>query len=416
MRILLVSEHYPPFLGGAHRQVYLLAHELAQRGHEVCVATDWHAGLPEEETEAGVRVFRIKQLRTSLPGADRNLSQRHSPPFPDPVAVLGLRRIIKRSRPDVVHSYGWITYSVTLAMWSSKTPLVLSGRDYAYSCATLTMLYRDELCDGPALAKCLACASHYYGGVKGSLTVMGVRLCRSLLRRRINGIHSVSAFVQNVFERDLYGVRNPLLERNGGPVIERVIPSFLTDTDEHSTNPDFVQQLPGEPYILYVGSLQLRKGIVPLLAAYAQLFSPPPLVLIGYVSWDMLETFPPGVVVLKNVQHSDVMTAWDRCLFGVVPSVSPDASPGVIREAISRGKAVIGTLIGGAPEMLRHEDTGLLVPPGNATALADAMRQLIADPELRDRLGRAAKDLSALYRADVVVPQFEQLYNTLRIE
>jgi hypothetical protein len=46
LKILLATDHYPPFIGGAHRQVQLLAQELSRRGYNVSVATVWHGGLP----------------------------------------------------------------------------------------------------------------------------------------------------------------------------------------------------------------------------------------------------------------------------------------------------------------------------------------------------------------------------------
>jgi glycosyltransferase involved in cell wall biosynthesis len=414
LRIVLASDHYPPFIGGAQRQVHLLAHELTQRGHEVAVATVWHPDLPLEENDAGVQLFRARQLRSWQPGARHNSLERHSPPFPDPVTVWELWRLINRFQPDVVHSSGWITYSMAVALLGRRTPLILSGRDTSSTCATTSMLYHDRLCTGPRLTKCLGCAMGYYGsGPKGALTVLGVKLSKSLLRRRVDGLHSVSAFVQNIFEHDLFGTDHPRLERNQGPVLERVIPSFLVDVDEPAGKSDFIQRLPREPYILYVGSLQLRKGLVPLMTAYSRLKAPPPLVVIGYKAWGALESYPPGVSVLTNIAHADVMTAWQHCLFGVIPSLVPDASPGVIREAISQGKAVIGTRIGGTPEMLRDNETGLLVAPGDVDALAAAMQRLIADADLRDRLGGAAREQAGRYRASVVVPQFEQLYAAL---
>src|SRR5262249_27014223 len=48
-RILLASDFYAPFIGGAERQVQYLATEMAQRGHQTSVATVWHEGLPEHE-------------------------------------------------------------------------------------------------------------------------------------------------------------------------------------------------------------------------------------------------------------------------------------------------------------------------------------------------------------------------------
>ena len=46
MRILLATDHFPPFIGGAHRQAQLIARAMAASGHEVTVATPWHGGQP----------------------------------------------------------------------------------------------------------------------------------------------------------------------------------------------------------------------------------------------------------------------------------------------------------------------------------------------------------------------------------
>jgi glycosyltransferase involved in cell wall biosynthesis len=206
LRILLVSDHYPPFIGGAHRQTRLLAHELQQRGHAVNVATVWQDGLPTEENDAGVQVFRMKQLRAlrSQPSNDR--LQRHQPPFPDPVTTFVLRRLIQRFQPDVIHSHGWITYSAAAALLGLNTPLLISTRDYGYGCPTRTLVYRDgSICSGPALLKCLGCADKLYGTSKGWTATWGVLLGRYLLRRKVRGIHAISAYTQQITRRDLLG-------------------------------------------------------------------------------------------------------------------------------------------------------------------------------------------------------------------
>ena len=56
MRILIATDHYPPFIGGAHRQARLLAAGMAERGHDVAVATTWHGGLPPLDWEEHVTV------------------------------------------------------------------------------------------------------------------------------------------------------------------------------------------------------------------------------------------------------------------------------------------------------------------------------------------------------------------------
>ena len=60
MRILMLSQFYSPIIGGEERIVQDLSVELAQRGHEVTVATLWHEGFKDYEIDQGVQIFRIR--------------------------------------------------------------------------------------------------------------------------------------------------------------------------------------------------------------------------------------------------------------------------------------------------------------------------------------------------------------------
>jgi len=413
VRILIASDHYPPYIGGAHRQTQLLSNELHRRGHEVSVATVWQPGLPELDEIDGIQIFRLRQIRTLLTRNGVDYIQRHQPPFPDLVTVVGLRRLIRKLKPELVHSHGWFSYSCAVAMLGINLPLLISGRDYGYSCATRTMLYHDQLCDGPALAKCMQCAAGFYGTPKGITAVLSLKVSQPWLQRKVRGIHSVSGFVQEVIDRDFIGTARPSMENRHGSIVEKVISSFLVDQDGHIPDTDFIKRLPNDPFILFVGGLQPRKGLDVLLAAYQQLEAPPPLVLIGYATHDMPKSYPPGVHVLLDETHEHVMQAWEHSLFGVMPSVWPDPSPGVVREAFSKGKTVLGTNLGGTPEMIIAGETGLLVPAGDVISLAYAMHQLINDTALRDKLGQAALRRVNLYKSEIIVPQFESLYREL---
>lgn len=425
LRILIVSDHYPPFIGGAHRQTQLLSRNLAQRGHQVAVATVWQPGLPAEQDEAGgVKVHRLRQLRTFLPSRGASTKQRHQPPFPDPITVLELRRLIDKFQPEVIHSYGWITYSCAFALLGKDIPLLISARDYAYSCATRTLVYKGaQICAGPEPAKCLACAAQLYGAPKGSTAVLSVFAGRTLLKRKLRGVHSISTYVQQILARDFLGVKAPL-ERQPAvlarqpELVQAIIPSFREDDHEAPREPEaqiqpYLAQLPREPFILFVGALRLVKGLQQLLSAYEKLESPPPLVVIGTIEKDTPRYFPPGVVILQNFPHPAVMASWDRALFGVIPSLWPEPLGSVVYEGMSRGKAVIGTTPGGHTDMIIDHQTGLLVPQGDVDALARAMRELLTNPELGERLGQAARERAHLFTADVVVPRFEQLYHQL---
>jgi glycosyltransferase involved in cell wall biosynthesis len=418
-KILLASDHYPPFIGGAQRQTQLLAQELSRRGHTVKVATVWHGGFDQDEELAGIQVHRLKQLRTWGFWVPADRKQRYQPPYPDPVTIIGLRRLIDQFQPDLIHSYGWISYSCAVALAGKDIPLLLSARDYGYFCANQTLVTgSQQVCSGPSFAKCMACAAQHYGAPKGWVAAASIWLGRGLLKRKARGLHSISTYVQQVHRRDLWG------EDGGQPgLVEAIIPSFREDDSPQegdaaeeqpvaldTLSQGYVDQLPDQPFILFVGALRQVKGIQQLLDAYQQLISPPPLVLIGTRESDSPNIFPPGVTVLHNFPHPAVMEAWQRSLFGVIPSLWPEPLGSVVYEGMSKGKAMIGTTPGGHTDMIVPGQTGLLVPAGDVDALTAAMQRLIDNPQLSQQYGQAGLEKARAYTAGVVVPQFEELY------
>jgi colanic acid/amylovoran biosynthesis glycosyltransferase len=80
--------------------------------------------------------------------------------------------------------------------------------------------------------------------------------------------------------------------------------------------------------------------------------------------------------------------------------------PNVLKEAMACGLATVATDISGIPELIEHGRTGLLVPPLNETALADALQLLGSDPELRGRLGTAGREF--------ILEQFDLAASTRR--
>ena len=304
MRLLIATDHYAPFIGGAHRQSQLLATAMAARGHEVAVATPWHGGLPRSESEDGFLVQRVRQLRTAIPPLVRSERQRHQPPMPDPVTIWDLRRLIARFEPELIHAHGWLAFSVAVAIGARRIPLLLSARDYGYFCATRTLLHEGRPCSGPAPLKCLTCSGDYYGTPKGWIAAIGVAASKPLLRRKATALHSVSTYVEEV-----------TLTQIGKPdLISFTIPSFQAArepvADEKAVDVEsWLAKLPDEPFILYVGAFREVKGLTTLFEAYEQLRDPPPLVLMGTYERDSPARFPAGAVVLTDVPNEAVMAA-----------------------------------------------------------------------------------------------------------
>jgi glycosyltransferase involved in cell wall biosynthesis len=399
LRVLLVTDSYPPLVGGATFWSQQVARQMSERGHEMTLATTWQPDTPAFEEDGEVAVHRLRDLTSRVPGISADPYRHNPPPFPDPEAVLRLRRLIKRTKPDLVHSYGWLTHSVAAALLGTDVPLLVSTQDYGNICALRTLFRHGEICSGSAPAKCLECAGSNYGAVKGAVAVGGIFGSRPLLRRKITRIHSISRYVAAMIEQDL---------RAPAPI--EIVPNFGEDLSGKPVEEEILAQLPEQPFIFFVGALRGVKGIAELCSAYEQLDSPPPLVLAGPLAPDTPEQFPEGVTVLTSVPLPTVMAAWERALFGVFPSKWPEPLGNVVYEAMSKGRAVIGTRPGGHEDMIEDGRTGLLVAAGDVEELRGAMARLIGDAELREALGERARERARAFTAAAVLPELARLY------
>ncbi|MDQ6670697.1 MAG: glycosyltransferase family 4 protein [Chloroflexota bacterium] len=397
---MMLTDFYPPIIGGIERHVRDLSVELVARGHAVAVGTLWHPGLADTEHDRGVRIYRLRGLAQRAPWLFQDSGRRYAPPFPDPGLVWALANVIARERPAIVHAHSWLGHSFLPLKASSRARLVLTLHDFNLVCSKKNFLYQGETCGGAALAKCLGCGARHYGVAKGVPTVMANWLMGSTQRATVDMFLPVSNAVAS--GSGLVGSHLPY----------QVIPNFIPDADSvPATEAEpYLSQLPDGDFVLFAGALAHHKGVDVLLRAYAGLPSPPPLVLIGATWPDSPTAFPRNVFVLKDWPHHAVVRAWSRSLFAVAPSVGPEGLPSVVLEAMAAGRPVIASRIGGLPELVVDGETGLLVPPGDVAELASALQRLLADSELRTRLGQAARQRSAEFRASAVVPRIEDVY------
>lgn len=400
MRILMLAQFYPPTIGGEERHVRNLSIALAARGHDVAVATLWHEGLSEFECDQGVRIYRIRGLMQRVTALFTEQGRRYAPPFPDPEALLELRRIITYERPDIVHAHNWLVHSFTPIKAWSKAKLVVTLHDYSLVCGQKRFMFRKELCSGPAVGKCLLCAVDYYGVGKGVPATVANWVWGRLERQTVDMFLPVSRAVAEGTQMVKYGVPH------------RVIPNFVPDDVDvlHDNADEYIAQLPDEDYLLFVGDVRRDKGAEVLLRAYAEMQGQIPLVLIGKPEIGLSMNLPSGARLLQSWPHSAVMRAWSRCTIAVMPSVCPDACPTVAMEAMAMGRPIVASRIGGLSDIVIDGESGLLVPANDWQALRDAMQRLLNDPLLRKHLGAMAKQRVVEFQASTVVPRIEQVY------
>jgi glycosyltransferase involved in cell wall biosynthesis len=102
-----------------------------------------------------------------------------------------------------------------------------------------------------------------------------------------------------------------------------------------------------------------------------------------------------------NTPRATVHAALARAGAVVVPSLWPENQPYAVLEAMLLGRTVLASRVGGIPELIDDGEDGLLVEPGDAVALADGLRRVLADPAAaRTRGQRARKRVLLNHNAD----------------
>jgi len=200
-----------------------------------------------------------------------------------------------------------------------------------------------------------------------------------------------------------------------------VIPNFIRDEDvvgraddTRTRNEVIAPGLPKEEFLLFVGELSGDKGVPTLLRAYESLGGKrPPLLLVGRRTPDTPTRLPEGVTVCSEWSHDHVMSAFRRCSFAVLPSICLDACPTTVLEAMASGRPVLATTTGGIVDIIVNNESGLLVPPSDECKLAEAIRRLSSDANLRARLAVGAQERIRRFTASAVAERLEAVYKGL---
>ncbi|MEM7143158.1 MAG: glycosyltransferase family 4 protein [Actinomycetota bacterium] len=404
MRILTLAEFYPPVIGGLEKHAQRLTHELRRRGHDVAVATLAVPGEPEHSDDEGIPVTRIDGWRKALDRFYEDGGRGFHPTAPDPGLQKRLAEIVREFDPDVVHVHGWILYSALTRRRSDEHAVVATMHDFGLPCPKRNYLHMETaLCSGPGPVKCYRCAIPHYGLVKGVGLTTGLKISTRLHARADRFVAVSSA------------VRNAVVDAGANQDVPvEVVPNFFDPSGATDAigapRPDCV---PAEgDYVLFVGALNEFKGVHLLNEIWRTRRPAAPLVLLGNPRADTPDpsSLPEGVTMVQNVPHPDVMAAFANCTIAVSPSLGPDACPTTALEAMALGKPVVGTDIGGIPDLVLDSRTGIVVPPRDGQALGDAIDHLLAAPAVADQYGAAGRDHSTGFTVEAVAQRLEGTY------
>jgi glycosyltransferase involved in cell wall biosynthesis len=175
-----------------------------------------------------------------------------------------------------------------------------------------------------------------------------------------------------------------------------------------------VEKVPGR--VLFVGRLEKQKGIDTLLHAFAELSPGAHLRIVGDGSeWGALQKLTTRLGITDRVEFvgrvEPYQIAKEYALAEVFCGLSRSEALGnVFLEAQAAGCAVIGTRVGGIPDIIEDNKTGLLVDPDNMSDAVIALQKVLSDKTLRAVLAKAGSAHAQNFSWEMIASQYAKLY------
>jgi glycosyltransferase involved in cell wall biosynthesis len=302
----------------------------------------------------------------------------------DKTARAHLRRAIEKNDCDLVYGLQIAHYlypETVLAAADTGRPVILRMSDFQIICPAYSMFRDGAPCDlcKSGLAHALA-----HRCMKGAALVTGARVLAMKIHRQMRVLEKVSAFVcpTDFMKQQLQeaGIAPEKIHTIATPLSRKA--EALEPTPRSACGP-----------VLFVGGLYEPKGAQ--IAVRAAMDSGFDLVIAGHADTPLAKKLIDQVKQAKAdnvtfagfVDRDALDTMYQNASAVVIPSLWYENSPNVALEAMAHARPVIASDLGSLPETVEHNKTGLLFEPGNAAALADAVKALNDDPQFADGLG-----------------------------
>lgn len=241
---------------------------------------------------------------------------------------------------------------------------------------------------------------------------------------RISGVRSaalkvVGSIVEDAGERRADRIlvltdrlRDQLAADGIDPERIRVVPSGVNPTLFDDASPIAPH---GGQCLLFVGRLHPQKGVDTLIRAMADLPTAQLAIAGDGPDRAQLERLAERLGVADRIRflgfvaHDDVPALMRRADVFVMPSRYEELGTAII-EAMACGLPVVASRVGGIPNLVADGDTGLLTPPGDAPALAAALRRVLTEPGLAGKLGAEARTRTAAYQWPALADRVLETY------
>lgn len=378
MKILLVNKfHY--LKGGSEKYYFELAELLKNNGHTVAFFSMYdEKNIKTEDKEYFVEPIDLNN-GSKLKAFDVIYSKANE---------KKMEQALEEFKPDIVHLNNFqrqLSASIIKPIKKRNIPIVYTAHDVQAICPAITMMDNDKnICE-----KCM----------RGKYTNCIRKKCNknSTLKSLIGAIEGYYYRYQKIYTKKIDKIITPsefykskLIEDG---ISENKILSMHNCIDVNQYN----IETSDEGYGLYIGRLSKEKGIINLINAFektekGKLYiagdGPEKEEIQNIIKEQKLDE---RVKLLGFLNKEQVNEKISKARFIVIPSIWYENCPYSVLETLAIGKPVIGAKIGGIPELVKDNETGLLYNHNNIEELSEKMKILFESKELAEKFGENAK-------------------------
>jgi phosphatidylinositol alpha 1,6-mannosyltransferase len=385
MRIMIVTDQYPPQIGGVPNVTHGLAHDFADRGHQVWVVAPSAGPHDNHHLEQNVRVYRF----SSFPWPTYSELRITFAPF------VPVRNLLKKADPHIIHIHSPVVLGNVAQMLAGglRKPVVVTNH-------YLPINISRTLSNDPILRK-------PFSGITYGYLVQFYNRCEyvtsptetALKLLYEHGLRAPASVISNGID---------LKRFSPGPRDEDVLRRFHLPTDR--------------PIVLHVNRLSEEKRIDVLIEAAAKMQNNAHIALVSVGPAEQSlralgETLGLGdrVSFLGYVSNADLLALRRSSALFAIPSEAELQSLATM-EAMACGLPIIAANSYALPELVHHEENGFLFPPGDSAAMAAYIDKLVSDEELRRAMSARSLEIIAKHDRALILEQWESLYRRLSLE
>lgn len=385
MRIVIVTDQYPPMIGGVPTVTRQLAEDLVNRGHQVWVAAPSYGARDAYRIEQKVRVYRFSSFEW--------------PAYEDVriafLPFLPMRKFLKRIDPDVIHIHSPVILgNIAQILAGGLRKPVIATNHY------LPLNMSHSLSTDPLFGKSFSNVSYSYL----------VHFCN-----RCEYVTAPTATALNLLYE--HGLRAPARAISNGVNLQRFSPG------PHDEQLRQRWQLPADrPLLLSVNRLSEEKRIDVLIDAIAKMRTQAHLMIASRgpaeaelrTQVDELRLHD-RVTFLGYVSDADLVGLYRLAdIFGIASEA--DLQSLTTMNALACGLPVVAAKAYALPELVHHGENGFLFAPGDSEEMARLFDTLIDDENMRHAMGKQSLEIITSHDQTRVIEEWETLYRRLSNE